>query len=208
MTNDEMLETDESARQSASDGLVALLTELEENLDGDAVTVGQLLNATDNRSYGPLMVLIGAIAISPLGAVPGMSLVTGSLMLLLAGQMLVGQQHLWLPGRLLSIEVARERVSKAAAKCRPWVTRLQRALQPRLKFLCEEPAIRVIAGLAIVLALSFFPLALVPMGVFVPGLAIVLLGLGVTARDGIFVIAGYAAGTVAISTLVAATWAT
>ncbi|HRX82126.1 MAG TPA: exopolysaccharide biosynthesis protein, partial [Pirellulaceae bacterium] len=72
------------------------------------------------------------------------------------------------------------------------------ALHRRLSVLTKGPALIGIGVISILLAITFFPLALVPFGVFVPGLAITLLALGVTARDGLLVLLGYAGAIVAI----------
>lgn len=49
----------------------------------------------------------------------------------------------------------------------------------------------MIAAIAILLSLTFYPLAIVPMGVSAPSAAIVLLSLALTARDGLLAAAGY-----------------
>ncbi|TWT59156.1 Exopolysaccharide synthesis, ExoD [Thalassoglobus neptunius] len=61
----------------------------------------------------------------------------------------------------------------------------------------------VLATLMILLGLSYFPLALVPFGVFFPALANTLLSLGITARDGALIIAGM---SVSIASFVFLLW--
>ena len=48
----------------------------------------------------------------------------------------------------------------------------------------------VISLIAIILALTFFPLGMVPFGVVAPAAIILVLGLGITARDGVFILLG------------------
>jgi len=48
----------------------------------------------------------------------------------------------------------------------------------------------VISIVAIILSLSFFPLGMVPFGVVAPAAIVLLLGLGITARDGVLTILG------------------
>ena len=44
--------------------------------------------------------------------------------------------------------------------------------------------------IAIIISLSFFPLGMVPFGVVAPAAIILLLGLGITARDGVLTLMG------------------
>ena len=51
--------------------LRSLLRSICENTEGDTVTVRSLLNAVGRRSYGPIFLLLGFVAVSPLTIVPG-----------------------------------------------------------------------------------------------------------------------------------------
>jgi hypothetical protein len=48
----------------------------------------------------------------------------------------------------------------------------------------------LISIVAIILSLSFFPLGMVPFGVVAPAAIVLLLGLGITARDGVLTLLG------------------
>jgi len=174
------------------------MDQLVDNTEGETITLDELFQSLDSRSYGPLLLVVGLIAISPIGGIPGMSLVTGSLIMILCLQMMMGRSHPWLPERLMSIEFPRERLERTVDSGRPWAKWLETALHRRLSVLTKGPALIGIGVISILLAITFFPLALVPFGVFVPGLAITLLALGVTARDGLLVLLGYAGAIVAI----------
>ena len=178
--------------------LTDVMDQLVDNTEGETITLDELFRSLDSRSYGPLLLVVGLIAISPIGGIPGMSLVTGSLIMILCLQMMMGRSHPWLPERLMSIEFPRERLERTVDSGRPWAKWLETALHRRLSVLTKGPALIGIGVISILLAITFFPLALVPFGVFVPGLAITLLALGVTARDGLLVLLGYAGAIVAI----------
>jgi hypothetical protein len=70
-------------------------------------------------------------------------------------------------------------------KARPWTKIVDKVVKPRLEFLVHEPWLIVVALLAIVAAIITFPLSLIPFAPIVPGLAVILVGLGITARDGV-----------------------
>lgn len=162
-----------------------LVDTLVEGTSGDRVSVGDLLSTLNTRSYGPLLLLPGLMGASPLGAVPGMSIVTGSLILLTAGQLLAGMSHPWFPSRLLDLEFDRERLTSTRKKLRPWLAWAERPIRSRLTTLIEPPFEQVAAACCIALALLFYPLALVPFGVFLPAIAVCFFGLALSARDGL-----------------------
>ncbi len=162
-----------------------------ENTEGDKVSLGDLLRALDTRSFGPLLLVPALIALSPVGAVPGMSIVTGSLIILIAGQMFF-TRHPWLPSRLLNFSFPRTRLEDAVKKIQPWVKWMERALGQRLVFLTKTPADYVIAVISILLALTFYPLALLPGAVALPSFTIALLAVALTARDGLLALLGFA----------------
>lgn len=171
-----------------------LIDELDEQAEQkDSVSLGDLLDGLDGRTYGPLLLLPALISISPLGAIPGMSLITGGLIVVLAGQMLCGLPHPWTPRWLRDRAIPSEKIRSTVNRGRPWVKRVEKLTRTRMAVLTHTMSRRLIAAICILLAVSFFPLAIVPFGVFAPGVAIALFALGLTARDGYLVLAAYAA---------------
>ena len=62
--------------------LRTLLRSIVEETEGETVTVEDLLNAVGRRSYGPLFLLLGFVAVSPLTIVPGANWLIASLSLI------------------------------------------------------------------------------------------------------------------------------
>lgn len=171
--------------------LSGVLNKLIDGTDGGGqVSVRDLLAALDTRSYGPLLLMPAAIAVSPAGAIPGVAVVAGSLIVLIAVQGLFGMNHPWLPGKLLRFSFSRAKLKTAIDRMQPWIKWLERGVNRRVVILTTEPFFRATAAACVLLALLFYPLALVPFGVAVPGLAIILLSLGLMARDGYLMVGG------------------
>jgi hypothetical protein len=168
--------------------LAGLLDSLADETDGEKVSVAELIRAVGRRSYGPLLTLLGFVAISPLTIVPGATMLVATVTLLVASQMLVGRSHPWIPRRILKVSFPRTAVLDAAKAARGWVAPVDRLLAPRLVFLTEPPFVMAVAALCVAAALITYPLSFVPIAPIVPGLAIMLLGLGVTARDGVMIV--------------------
>ncbi|TWT61367.1 exopolysaccharide biosynthesis protein [Rubinisphaera italica] len=176
---------------SSLNTLTDLLDDVEEGTSGDRITVGELLDTIDSRSYGPILLLPAFIALSPIGAIPGMSIVTGTIIIMFAAQLLFGMRHPWLPKFIENIEFSREKMDKTSDVMRPWAKWVDSALYKRLTFLTQRPFDSIVAGICILLALLFYPLALLPWAVAIPSGAIVLFSLGLTSRDGLFVLVGF-----------------
>lgn len=196
--------TEES--KSDSDGgsnLAHIVEEVRDGVDGDTVTVGEVLDAIDNRGFGPLLLIPALISISPVGGIPGMSIITGLLIFLIAIQMILHGEHPWIPSRLEKFEFSREKFQNGIDRAKPWVRWTDRWVSERLTIFSTGPMHYVLASLMVLLSLTYIPLALVPMGVFLPGLANTFFAIGITARDGIVVIFGLIASAAAVYGVIA-----
>lgn len=177
--------------------LRTLLQSIVENTDGETVTVEDLLNAVGRRSYGPLFLLLGFVAISPLTIVPGANWLIASIVLLFAIQLLFGRKYPWAPKRALKFSFPRNALEKGARSAEKYVYIVDQFVKPRLTFLTEFPFITIIALVCIGAALITYPLGVFPFGPLLPSLSILILGLGLTGRDGVMILLGLAplAGT-------------
>lgn len=158
--------------------------------DGDSkphkkVSLGEILDIIGRQAYGPLLLIIGIMSVSPLSMIPGSTWAFAVLTLLVAAQMALHKKHPWLPKSALKLSFPEDKVGGALKKVRPWTKAVDRAVKPRLEFLAHEPWLIVVALLAIVAAIITFPLSLIPFAPIVPGITVILVGLGVTARDGV-----------------------
>jgi len=158
--------------------------------DTQPLTLGDLLDSVGRRSYGPLLLLIGLFAISPATAIPGMTWLTAALTLVVAGQMAIGLQTIWLPSAARNVRVGRRQVREGVEKGRPAARWVDHLLRRRLDFLSRPPFVNIVALCVLAAALITFPLGLIPLLPIIPGIAIVAFGLGMTARDGVWLLLG------------------
>lgn len=127
-----------------------------------------------------------------IGDIAGMSILTGSLILLVIGQSMVGGGTLWMPDFVRRREISRDKFDRSLQKSRPWIGWVDGLLKPRLTALAAGRTKRwIIAAAAALLAVTFYPLAFVPFGVTAPALGVLALGLGLMACDGLLVLVGY-----------------
>lgn len=158
----------------------------------DSLTFEEVLEGVGRRAYGPLFITVGLVALSPVTIVPGLTWLFAGLVFLIAVQMAVGAATPWLPPPLLRLKLPRQPTLGFLRRMRPHAERLERSgwLQTRLAFLSAPPLVNVVALAVIAAALVTIPLGLAPMGAVPPNLAVVAFGLGMTARDGLWLLLG------------------
>jgi hypothetical protein len=186
--------------QKTPDSLSGLLDHFVNATEGqENVKIIDLLDSLSSRSHGPMLLFPAVIAISPIGMIPGMSIVTGTLIVLIATQMMFFSNRPWIPKRLEDFQFSRDKLRSGVKKSKPWVEWFEKVVHRRLDFLARGFVVYPVAIICIFLAISFYPLAFVPLGVLVPGFAITMFALGLTAHDGLLVAFGFALTAAAVA---------
>ncbi len=171
-----------------------ILDQLEESPDGDKTSVDDIVSAFRHRGFGPLLMVPSLFALIPIiGGIPGASLLLAALIILIAGQMVVGRESPWIPGRLRRMSFDSDKLKKGIKKARPYAKSIDHHTTSRVQFLTSDIAKRIIAVVCILLAIAMIPLAAVPFGVAIPATALLLLAIGLSARDGLILAIGLAA---------------
>lgn len=193
--------------QTSEHVLVDVLDDVQDGMDGGEkrVSVAEIVASLNDRGFGALCAFIGALAATPLiGALPGVSIGSAVLVLLIAGQHVAGRRSPWIPSTLAKRSFERATVDKSVDKVRPYAKWLDGLIRPRLGWFIDGDTKRRLIGLAMcVLALIMFPLALIPWGVLPPALAIAAFGIAIMGRDGLFALVGYALVAVTLYVLYA-----
>ena len=148
------------------------------------LTVGALSGTLGDRSLEVLLLVLALPMVVPIPA-PGISIVFGLPMMALAAQLAFQRRHIWLPPALCRRRVGDARLAEVLERSIPTLTRLERIVRPRLPWLAgrwsRTPVGIICFVLAAIIALP------VPLGHFVPGLAICFFALGLLERDGLIV---------------------
>ncbi|GAA4221841.1 exopolysaccharide biosynthesis protein [Sphingomonas endophytica] len=154
----------------------------------DEVAVGDVVEALGARGFGPLLIVMPLIDISPIGSIPGLPTAMAAVIMLIAVQMALGRKHLWLPGFVRRRAVSADKVRKAVKKTRGVARFMDRWFHGRLPALTRGPFVRAAAIGVIALACAVPPLELLPLATTAPMLAIAAFGLAITVRDGLLMI--------------------
>jgi len=178
--------------------LTSLLDVLQDKIESDhagrgadrSITLEQVLEQFGRRAYGPILLIIGLISISPAALLPGSTTIFATLTLLIALQLLFHRDHPWMPGFALRMKLSEDKLEKFIRFSRPATQVIDKIIRPRLTFLSQQPWVTIIALLVVFAALITYPLSFIPIAPLLPGLAITLFGLGITARDGLLLTIG------------------
>ncbi|UWR22572.1 exopolysaccharide biosynthesis protein [Sulfitobacter sp. S190] len=173
--------------------LNGLLDGIEEAADtGGDVTVRDILDHIGDRSVLPFILLIAVLLVSPLSGIPGVPTVCACMIILLSAQSLIGRRRLWLPGALLRRGLSGKRLAQAVEWLRGPARFIDRHSHPRLRWLTRNP-LRIIALSCCVIVPVGWPfLEILPFVSSIGAGTVALLTFGLFARDGLYVLLGYA----------------
>ena len=152
------------------------------------VTLRGLLDAWGDRSYGPLFIMLGFIAGTPLAVVPGAAAVVGAVIALLALQMAFGLNHPWLPGIALKQSVSEKNLRAMRRKLEKPLRFLDRLITERWSWAAGEAMRRAAAAMVAALGLVMIPFDAVPFLVAAPAWTVALFGVAIIARDGLVMV--------------------
>lgn len=170
--------------------LGSIADRLKEKAESSDVSVDDMMDTVGRASYGPLLLLLALITITPIGSIPGASVITGIILVAIGGHMLFGSGSLWIPGWIERRSVGSDKVRKGLDKSRPVLDRIDRVPRPRMQKFLSAPWTHATGIGVAVMGVLMFPLAVVPWGVMAPGIALLVVGLGLTGRDGLLLAAG------------------
>ncbi len=183
--------------------LEQLLLRLGQAADGrDNVSLEVMVRAVGTRSFGPLLLLVGFILISPLSGIPGFPTTMGFFVLLIAVQLLLRREYFWLPQWLLKRSVQQARMVKALKSLMPPARFIDGLLRPRLTVLLRGPSMYFIAIICLVFTFGMPFMELIPFSASGTGLVFTAFGLSLIAHDGFLALFAFAA-TIIIIGLVA-----
>lgn len=169
-------------------GLIDRIVQASEN---EQITVKDLVEAIGEASFTPLLLIPAVAVATPLSGIPLFSTSMGVLIFLVASQMLLRCDHLWLPVWLLQRHANGSRTKVAFEKSRPMMVWLDKHTHERLGFLLHRPLIFLPQVLCVLTGMLMPFLEFIPFSSSLAGIAVALLAFGMLARDGLFIALGF-----------------
>ena len=176
-------------RPGLSEELRVLVGELQ-NTD---VSYNAVLRRLSRGGHAFLLVLLSFTLCFPVG-IPVVTTLLGLLCAMVGLFLFLGQPP-WLPKKLRNRIISREKFTHQMDRLVKVITALERLLHPRLPWIAENRYFHRMHGLYVFMMglIAAIPLPL-PLGNFVAAFPILLMGLGIAERDGVFILVAYFAG--------------
>ena len=178
--------------------LAELLNDLKDHIEGDTITVRDVLEAFHERGFGFFLFLISLPAALPIPAI-GISTVIAFPLMVLTAQQAMGRHMVWVPQKWRDKTISRQKIEGFIEKSQPWVRRLEFFVRPRLSFVTQGLFSNIVGVTGFIMALAVaVPL---PLTNTVPAFGIALMAVGLLMRDGLAVIGGMIIGLLWVALL-------
>jgi hypothetical protein len=175
--------------------LSAIIEAVLDEAERRPVSLGTLIDRTEDRGYGLLLMMLGLPMLLPF-LPPGSSTIVGPIYVLFAIQMLRGAAHPWIPRRFRTWVLARGTVAALRRRGLPIVRTVERLSRPRGLWVSERVMLRAVGIMVLLMGLVL--LSPLPFLNTIPAISVMLIGMGLLNRDALFVLAGMTFGTIAL----------
>ena len=167
-------------------------------IEGHQVTLRELLVLIGEQGLLVFCAILAMPFLLPV-SLPFMSTALGAPMLLI-GYAVTMNRVPWLPHRLLDHSLPSATVQHVLERAARAADRFEHLVRPRLLDLTGTPAVNVVNGAVLVVAVLALmaPLPLIPFANTLPGIGIILLCLGMAERDGVLLLFGHLVALVSV----------
>ncbi|SMH43925.1 exopolysaccharide biosynthesis protein [Mesorhizobium australicum] len=174
------------------ESLYQALTRAIDSIEGSTITLRKLLALVGEHGLLFLCALLTIPFLIPV-SIPGVSTVFGAAIILVSVGITTNRMP-WLPDRIMDKEMDAVKLSGILRRGAEVVAKVETYIRPRAQAITGSGLASRINGLALIFAgvLLMAPLGLVPFSNTLPAFAILLLAVGMSQRDGLVVLAGYA----------------
>lgn len=196
--SEQQTQTDASQRET----LTQALERLERAGDGhEQLAVADMVDSVKDRGFGPLILLPALVTFLPTGGIPGVPAVAAVIIVLVSAQMLLGWQDPWLPKRVTRLRVGRQRFVELLRKSHFVTRRIDKVIRPRMQWVVSSKGSRLVGLMTMLVALSMIPTGLIPFLTALPAGFLVMLSMGLVARDGLLVLISTSMGVISLALL-------
>lgn len=184
------MQDDPQFRASNPHALGSLLDRLGDLTGGGRVHISDLMASLGQTSFIPLLVLPAIIVVSPLSIIPTLPTICGLMIALIAMQMLMGRDHLWLPQFILRRSVNSDQLRAALHRIRKPAGWIDRIVAHRLGVLVSPPLSGLLVAACMLAGVAMPLLEVLPFTSSVLAAAIGLIAIGLMVKDGAVALVG------------------
>ncbi|MGJ8638040.1 MAG: exopolysaccharide biosynthesis protein [Opitutaceae bacterium] len=169
--------TDHSATHSLAETLENAL----KNSNANGPSIRELTDAVGDKGFGVLLMLLSLPSALPIPA-PGYSIPFGIAMAIIAVQIMLGRESVWLPEKLLNVKIHPKLASKMVGTGASFLRRIETLIKPRLRWMHSKAGHSLLA--VIILLMALFMMIPIPGTNTLPAMAIFIIGVSMAEEDG------------------------
>ena len=155
------------------------------------ISIRSMTHYFGERAFGFLLLIFALICVVPL-PIPGIHMLLSIPLFYLSIQQAIGRHEVWFPQKIMDYKIPNKAFHEMVGKTLPWIKRIEKISRPRLEFLTRG-GFFCFVGMLVFYITAFLSIPL-PLTNLVPGIAIMIIALGILNRDGIAIIIGSAVG--------------
>ncbi|MFQ3224387.1 MAG: hypothetical protein ACI8Z5_000635 [Lentimonas sp.] len=157
-------------------------------------SIGELADAVGDKGFGVLLMLLALPSALPIPA-PGYSIPFGIAMAIIAAQIFIGRETIWLPKRIMAFRVHPKLASKMLRSGAAFLRRIETLIKPRLRWMHSKAGHSVLAVIIFIMAaLMMIP---IPGTNTMPAMSIFIIGVSMSEEDGFIAIGAIACAILA-----------
>ncbi|MFO8027743.1 MAG: exopolysaccharide biosynthesis protein [Opitutales bacterium] len=184
-------EPDHTEHRPLGDALKDLL----QSKDARGPSIGETTEAVGEKGFGLILMVLSLPSALPVPA-PGYSTPFGIVIGLIALQMMLGRQSLWLPRRLKCVRIKPSLAKRMLGTAAKFLKKIERWIRPRQRWIRSRPGQAGLASVIFVMAcLMMLP---IPLTNTFPAMVTFLIGMGLSEEDGLLAIAAFGVGLLAV----------
>lgn len=168
-----------------------MLEHVVNSIDSEHLTLREIVKLLGEQGLLLICALLSLPFLFPI-SIPGVSTVFGAGIILISVAITINRLP-WMPAFVADRKLESGKLIPVLERGVTVLRRIDNYLKPRLTTLTTGVIVNRFNGLALVLSgvLLMMPLGLIPFSNTLPGVAILLLSIGISQRDGLLVVLGY-----------------
>ncbi|HKK19696.1 MAG TPA: exopolysaccharide biosynthesis protein, partial [Opitutales bacterium] len=171
------------------------LEELLKSENSHGPSISEITGAVREKGFGLVLMVLSLPSALPVPA-PGYSTPFGIVIGLIALQMILGRQTLWIPKRLQSVRIRPAFAKRMLGTSAKFLKKIERFVRPRQRWIRSRGGQ---AGLAVViLTMACLMMLPIPLTNTFPAMVVFLIGIGLSEEDGLLAISAFGVGLLAI----------
>ena len=157
-------------------------------------SIGELADAVGDKGFGVLLMLLALPSALPVPA-PGYSIPFGIAMAIIATQIFIGRQSIWLPKRIMAFRVYPKLASKMLSSGASFLRRIETLIKPRLRWMHSKAGHSALA--IIIFTMGVFMMIPIPGTNTMPAMSVFIIGVSMSEEDGLIAIGAIACAILA-----------